>query len=408
MATRDPRRKRFGDLEEVRAFLEFVRRSTDGARTGANLVMVNLVELEHTVDLRIGRIDVFEEVQNIAKRRELRVFRLLDRALAVVPPQDQKYSMAVIHDIRMAVVNTVTARAAELGLDPSKFTEVLHTYRDAEVLRQRASEITGSPRLLATAVTRENRLTDEHLAEFRRRIASVGADRFVDAFGRYQAIARIGTDGEPKTTGWELFIAMREINRILFPGADLMAHAHFDEITRILDHTVIHALLARQTLDGHICINLNTETAFTDEFFTFAKYMSEDAARREEGAELWAELRADELTDYVEPFRDVEFALRKQRVYFMADHISRANIRSVIEANLPVNGYKVMFDGQDPDFFEIAEDFDTLVKQGAVVLARVDAPEGYDFARFHGARRVQGHFIDNRLKTGENPILENT
>jgi EAL domain-containing protein (putative c-di-GMP-specific phosphodiesterase class I) len=401
MTTRDPRRKRFGNLDEVKSFLNFVRKSTEGARPGMTVIMVNLVELELTIDLRIGRIDVFEEVQKIAKRRELTVFRLLDRAMVVVPPQDQSHRMAVIHDVRMAVVQTVSARASELGLDPSKFTEVLHTYRDAQLLRERAGEITGSPKLLAQPITKAATLAEEHLEEFQRRIKSVGPDRFIDGFGRYQAIARIGTDGQPKTSGWELFVAVREINRILFPNADVVADEMFDQLMTMMDQTVMAALLARDVPDGHISMNLNISTIASDEFLTFAKYLSDDAVRRQEGAELWAELRADDLLEHFETFRDVEAALRKHNMYFMADHITRHNIKSVIDSNLPVNGYKVLFDNQDSDYFQIAEDVDRLAQQGAIVMARIDSPEGLDFARFHGARRVQGYLIDNRLKSGE-------
>jgi len=401
MTTRDPRRKRFGNLDEVKSFLNFVRKSTEGARPGMTVLMINLVELELTIDLRIGRIDVFEEVQKIAKRRELTVFRLLDRAMVVVPPQDQGHRMAVIHDIRMAVVQTVSARASELGLDPSNFTQVLHTFRDAQLLRERTSQITGSPKLLAQPITKATSLTEDHLAEFQRRIKSVGPDRFIDGFGRYQAIARIGTDGQPKTSGWELFVAVGEINRILFPNADLVADPLFDEVMSMMDQTVMAAILARDVPDGHISMNLNISTIAKEEFLTFAKYIAEDAIRREEGAELWAELRADDLLEHAETFHEVEAALRKHRLYFMADHITRDNIKAVIDSNLPGNGYKVLVDSQDSAFFEIAEDVDRLARQGAIVMARIDTPEGLDFARFHGARRVQGYLIDNRLKTGE-------
>jgi hypothetical protein len=401
MTTRDPRRKRFGNLDEVKSFLNFVRKSTEGARPGTTVVMVNLLELELTIDLRIGRIDVFEEVQRIAKRRELTVFRLLDRAMVVVPPQDQSHRMAVIHDIRMAVVQTVSARASELGLDPSKFTEVLHTYRDAQLLRERTSEITGSPKLLAQPITKATNLTEEHIEEFKQRIRSIGPDRFIDGFGRYQAIARIGTDGQPKTSGWELFVSVRDINRILLPNVDLIADPLFDQVMSIMDQTVMAALLSRDVPDGHISMNLNISTIATEEFLTFAKYLSDDAVRREEGAELWAELRADDLLEHFDTFRGVELALRKHNMYFMADHITRENIKSVIDSNLPVNGYKVLFDNQDSEFFDIAEDVDRLARQGAIVMARIDTPEGLDFARFHGARRVQGYLIDNRLKAGE-------
>jgi EAL domain-containing protein (putative c-di-GMP-specific phosphodiesterase class I) len=306
--------------------------------------------------------------------------------------------MQATYDVRMLVTRTIGPRASELGLNPSEFTRVLHTWRDVQELGRLAREAAMTGEQLRGTVGPKGSFGQAHVDGIAARAREAGASLFMQEFGRSQAIARIKPGMSPRTAGWELFVSMDQLKRQLLPHVTFdPAPEQFKALTRELDRVMIAALAEHRLVEGHISINLNVETMVSDEFEDFARYMA-----TQDETELWVELRLDDVLENLTAFQRAETCLRRYRVYTMLDQIDVARVPEIRRADFVMDGYKFIYDPNDPFLEAMGETLYQLSAKHPVVLTRVEREEGIEAGQTLGVRHFQGFHVDDLLSSGEN------
>ena len=385
------------ELTDVRTFLNYVAATKKGSRPGLSLIVVALKDLEVTLDMRVARTELSRRLADKAKDMESRFFNVNNRLLVLVPAQDQRTMMQAVYDVRMLVTRTIGPRASELGLNPSEFTRVLHTWRDVQELGNLAREAAMTGEQLRGRVGHAGVFDQAHVDGVAARAREAGASLFMYEFGRSQAIARIKPGMSPKTAGWELFVSMDQLRRQLLPHVTFDASgATFKALTRELDRIMIAALAEHRLVEGHISINLNVETMASDEFEDFARYMS-----HQDETELWVELRLDDVLHNLDAFQKAEQCLRRYRVYTMLDQVAVERVPEIRKADFIMDGYKFVYDPNDPFLENMGETLYQLSSKHPVVLTRVERQEGIEAGQTLGVRHFQGFHVDALLSSGE-------
>ena len=383
---------------DIRTFLNYVAATKKGNRPGLSLIVIGLKDLEVTLDMRAARAELCRRMADKAKQMEARCFNLNNRVVALVTPQDQRTLMQAIYDVRMLVTRTIGPRASELGLNPSQFTQVLHTWRDIKALGDLARDAVMSGEQLRGNVGPAGILTQEHVDGIRARAEAAGANEFMREFGRSQAIARIKPGMMPKTAGWELFVSLDHLKKQLLSNVKFNPSPElFKSLTVELDRIMMNALAESRLVEGHLSINLNVQTMISDEFEDFARYMS-----TQDETELWVELRLDDVLENQAAFQKAEQFLRRYRVYTMLDQVEVHRVPEVKRADFIMDGYKFVYNPKDPFLEEMGETLYKLSSKHPVVLTRVERQEGIEAGQTLGVRHFQGFHVDELLKSGEN------
>jgi EAL domain-containing protein (putative c-di-GMP-specific phosphodiesterase class I) len=386
------------ELTDVRTFLNYVAATKKGSRPGLSLIVVVLKDLEVTLDMRVARRELCRRMADKAKEMEARFFNVNNRLLVMVTRQEQRTLMQATYDIRMLVMHNIGPRASELGLNPSDFTRVLHTWRDVHAIGQLTREAALSGEQIRGRVGPKGAFSQEHVDGITQRAWDAGPSMFMAEFGRSQAIARIKPGQAPRTAGWELFISLDHLKQ------NLLAHVTFNPSTALfkaltlqLDRIMMSALAEHRLVEGHISINLNVETMVSDEFEDFARYMS-----AQDETELWVELRLDDVLANLEAFKKAEQFLRRYRVFTMLDQVEMARVPEIRRSDFVMDGYKVAHDPSDPSLENVSETLYQLSSKHPVVLTRVEQPEAIEAGQTLGVRHFQGFYIDQQLAAGEN------
>lgn len=391
------KQKQRDDLTDVRSFLNYIAATKKGSRPGLSLIVIALKELEVTLDMRAARTDLCRKMADKAKQMEARFFNLNYRVIVLVTPQDQRTMMQAVYDVRMLVTRTIGPRASELGLNPSQFTRVLHTWRDVKILGDLARDAALSDEQLRGNVGPPGEFTEAHVEGIAARAKAAGAAMFMREFGRSQAIARIKPGMTPKTAGWELFISIDHLKRQLLSNITSgPSPALFKKLTRELDQIMMAALTETRLVEGHLSINLNVETMISEDFEDFARYMS-----NQDQTELWVELQFEDILENLDAYQKTEQFLRRYRVYTMLDQVQLDRIPEIREADFIVDGYKFVYDRQDPFLEKMGETIYKLSAKHPVVMTRVELKEGIEAGQTLGVRHFQGYAVDDILSTGE-------
>lgn len=384
-------------LTDIRTFLNYIAATKKGHRPGLSLIVIAMKDLEVTLDMRAARAELARKLADKAKEMEARYFNLNNRLIAFVTSQDQRTLMQAIYDVRMLVTRTIGPRASELGLNPADFTRVLHTYRDINTLAHLAREATMTAEQLRGQVGPKGHFSQEHVDGIRERAMAAGPVTFMREFGRSQALARIKRGGNPKTAGWEVFVGLDPLKKELLPHVIFDPDpALFKSLTKEFDRIMMNALAETRMVEGHLSINLNVETMVSEEFEDFARYMS-----KQDETELWVEILLDDLLENLEDWKKAEAFLRRYRVFTMLDQVDPARVPEIRKADFILDGYKFVWNKDDPFLEKNGEILYTLSSKHPVVLTRVEKAEGIEAAQTLGVNHFQGWYVDHLLSSGE-------
>lgn len=284
-----------------------------------------------------------------------------------------------------------------------RFSTWYDLHRDGEVLRDALRAIAGTeprpdgetirPTAQPNLVGRP--MDPEALDEVCLAVARVG---FLDLIRQQSAIS-IGAGGQGQVLFREHYVAIRELQKRLAPGIDLLSNRWlFQHLTELLDQRVL-STFARQdfaALQRPISLNLNLATLMSPQFKAFDRHVGEYTAK---------------------------VVIEVQKIDVFADIGAYGYLREILQER----GYRVLIDGLNPlslqffdpgllkaDLFKVAwgEEFleqappERIAEMRAliqtmgrdkVIVAHVDSEEAIKFGLSLGVTRFQGHFIDRLL-----------
>ena len=378
--------------QEVQRFLDFVGKSTRGGRPGVSLITVSVRDLEPATDMQAARAALVQRLNDTATDLGARMFNLNDRFLVLVPPQDELNFVNYVYQVRMRVIDTIGGQASELGFNPSEFTDVLQTKRDASRLARLAQAAVSETGSRTAQPTGNRPLTHEHIEKVVRHAREQGVQNFVRAFGRFQPIVRFTQGHNVKVVARELHIAMPELRTQLLPEVNLTANQNmFRELTTRLDEIVLRSLTESRMMQGHISVNLNIASMTTQTFERIA-----ERVRERDKTSLWVELDVADVLANREAYRGVQRVLARNRVTSVADGADSTLVEAAEHADLGLDAYKFISPAdikQMKDLNVAAER--VLNAEKLPILSRVESGGSVDAGQRLGIQVFQGYYIDD-------------
>jgi hypothetical protein len=383
-----------GDDTGLQPFLDYVAAANRSQQRGVSVIAVSLRELQAALDMGAARAELANRLADKADHLGGRWFDLGGRLCIIVPPQHEWDLMQAVYDVRMLVLRTVGGAASQLGLDPSAFTQVLHTRRDAQQVRRLAEDAVHGHGGLQTAVGPAGELTQTHVDGVDARARTIGEVAFVREFGRMQAMARIRPGEEAEARGREIFISMADLQRQLLPGVNLGASRNlFKELTRRLDRIVLRALTESRLVQGCVSVNINVANLLTDDFETMAQRLSE-----RDGAELWVELDVPDVLANLTTYRQAQLIFQRFNVFAMADSMPPELVSAAESADLSLDAYKFIYPNDDPSRQRLRDAVATVqAARRPAILTRVEHEAAIRDGQALGVHHFQGFYIDDLL-----------
>ena len=386
----------------LQGFLDYVIAVNRGPQRGAFVIAVSMQELNAALHKGGARAALTGHLQEKARQLQARLFNLNERLYVLVPPQDEWDLVQIVYDVRVTVIKTVGREASELGLDPSTFTQVLHTRRDGQELRRLAEGAIRGHKGLRGPLGPSGPITRAHVEAVAAQAETVGAVTFVREFACMQAMARIRPAAEPEPRGHEIFISLRDMGRQLLPGVDMMADREvFQELTLLLDRLVLRSLSESRLVQGSVGINLNVDSLLTPEFERIAQRLYD-----RDGAALWVDLDIPDILANFETFRDARLVLRRFGVRTMAESTRPELVPTAEQRDLGLAGYKFIYP-DDPDALNHMSGTLCRIREAErlAILTRVERDEAITAGQRLGIHHFQGFYINDLLSGfAERPV----
>lgn len=382
------------DDATLHQFLDFVVQANRSAKRGVSIIAVSMKELQAALHKGGARAALTTRLQDKAREMKSHLFNLNDSLFVLVPPQDEWNLTQVVYDIRVLVIKTVGREASELGLDPSEFTLVLHTRRDAQDIKTLADDAVHGNEGLRGPVGPQGPLTQAHIDAVEKQARTVGAVRFVREFGRMQAMARVRSAAEPEGRGHEIFISLAKLKQQLLPGVDFNADkALFQELTQVLDRIVLRSLSESRLVQGNICVNLNVNNLLSSDFERMAQRLYD-----RDGAQLWVDLDIPDVLGNLRDFRDAQLVLKRFRVVAMGDSTAPEMISTAEARELNLDGYKFICPAEDTPLDQMAGAIKRVFEAKRLpVLTRVENDAMIGAGQKLGVTHFQGFYINDLL-----------
>jgi EAL domain-containing protein (putative c-di-GMP-specific phosphodiesterase class I) len=341
-----------------------------------------------------ARAALTERLEDKAKRIDARLFNLNSRLFVIVPPQDEWDLVQHVFDVRTTVIKTVGREASELGLDPSEFTQCLHTRRDGDQLRQLADRAVRGHTNLRGPLGPPGPLTASHVEAVERQTHEAGAVAFVREFGRMQAIARVRQGSEPEGRGHEIFISLDHMSRQLLPNVDIRADRElFQELTQILDRVVLRSLAESRLVQGSVAINLNVANLLSADFERLAQRMYD-----RDGAQLWVDLDLRDVLANLRDFRDAQLVLKRFKVRTMSDTTAPEAVATAEQRELGLDGYKFVCPEDEESLSHISGTLKQIQEANRIaMLTRVEHESAISAGHQMGIEHFQGFYINDLL-----------
>ena len=392
-----------GSDAELQRLREYISITTRAGRPGVSVVAVSLQELRSAWDMDALASDLENALARKARDMGARHLNLAGRLIVIVPPQDEWDVTRVVYDLRMLVLKTVGRQASQLGMDPSSFTRVLHTRRQAEELERLGQAAIHGHADLNEPVAEGGDLSQTHIEGLEARANAVGALTFVREFSKRQAIARIRKGAEPVERGREIFIGMRDLQRQLLPGVRLGNSRNlFRELTLRLDQIILRSLGESPLLQGSVSINLNTQNVLSDEFERVAQRLAE-----RDNTELWIELDVADVMSHLDAYRKAQQVLRRHKVFVIGDGVAPELVPAVEGAGLDLDGYKFIYPQESAALDQLEDAIAQAHKaKRPVILSRVEDAQAIAMAQNLGVTHFQGFYIDSLLSGRQNRTAE--
>jgi len=386
----------------LQELIEYVVAANRGPQRGVFAIVVSMQELNAALHKGGARAALTGRLAEKARSLQARLFNLNSRLYVLIPPQDEWDLVQIVYDIRVTVIRTVGREASELGLDPSTFTQVLHTRRDGSELRRLADGAVRGHEGLRGPLGEPGPITRAHVDAIEAQANAVGAVTFVREFACMQAMARLRPASEPEPRGHEVFISLADMRRQLIPGVDMTADPDvFQELTRLLDRLVLHSMNESRLVQGSVGINLNVASLMTPEFERFAQRMYD-----RDGAQLWVDLDIPDILANFRDFRDARLVLRRFDVRTMADSTRPELVPTAESRELGLDGYKFVYP-EDPDALARMSGTIKRVHEAGrtAVLTRVERDAAITAGQRLGIHHFQGFYINDLLSGfAERPV----
>lgn len=378
----------------LQALLSFVVGANRGPLRGAFVITVSMQELNAALHKGGARAALTQRLEDKAKRLGARLFNLHSRLYVIVPPQDEWDLVQHVYDIRTLVIKTVGREASELGVDPSEFTQCLHTRRDGDQLRRLADGAVRGHANLRGPLGPPGPITSAHVEAVERQTHEAGAVQFVREFGRMQAIARVQQGGEPEGRGHEIFISLDHMSRQLLPNVDIRADRElFQDLTQILDRVVLRSLAESRLVQGSVAINLNVANLLSADFERLAQRMYD-----RDGAQLWVDLDLSDVLANLRDFRDAQLVLKRFKVRTMSDTTAPEVVPTAEKRELGLDGYKFVCPENEEALRQMSNTIRTVENAGRIpMLTRVEQESAIAAGHQLGVEHFQGFYINDLL-----------
>jgi len=383
--------KRDSALQEL---LSFVVSANRGPLRGAFVITVSMQELNAALHKGGARAALTQRLEDTAKRIGARLFNLNSRLFVIVPPQDEWDLVQHVYEIRTLVITVVGREASELGLDPSAFTQCLHTRRDSEQLRRLADGAVRGHENLRGPLGPPGPITESHVEAVEKQTHEAGAVPFVREFGRMQAIARVRPGGEPEGRGHEIFISLDHMSRQLLPNVDIRADPElFQELTQILDRVVLRSLAESRLVQGSVAVNLNVANLLSSDFERLAQRMYD-----RDGAQLWVDLDLSDVLANLHDFREAQLVLKRFKVRTMSDTTAPEVVPTAEQRELGLDGYKFVCPEDEEELRNVSKTVHEIQNAGRIpMLTRVEHENAIGAGHQLGIEHFQGFYINDLL-----------
>ncbi len=379
-------------LQEVQAFLHYVRETQRGEQPGVDLLLVSTLDLDTLPQAESLRQQLDLQLAAVADTQKARWFSLGRTLFVLVPEQTHDAAMRVGYRTRMTV-NRVLAPALEsYPIDSQDLVRPLHSRRDVHAIANVVREFTRRRQNPSRPHTTP--LSLEHIAAVEQHAATLGITAFARRYLYSQNIAALTPgNGAPQPVGREVFIGLKRLVNDVLPGVDPWSRPNlFRELTLTLDRLVLSSLAAGMAPPGDLSVNLNLATLL-DEGVT---PLLRDVEQKRRGT-LWLELRLDDLLAHYRGFMGLQKDLAGRGVRIMLDHVWPDLLTGVDPAALGVHGCKVLLEpeGADAQNAHIGR----LRESGLEMVAgRVEDPAAVEAGHAAGIQRFQGFYIDRLLQ----------
>lgn len=236
-------------------------------------------------------------------------------------------------------------------------------------------------------------LDSKGLAELERLLENADITDLV----RQQSVCHLTEDLRSKPVFTEYYTSIREVERCLLPGTDLLDNrALFKYLTQVLDLRMLVVLRheASRSSDEMVSININVSTLHSKKFLKFDQEMPIGLRGR-----LMLELQYD---DVFSDYKDFTFArdfVRQQGYRLCIDGIRLDGFSRVDRHQLQADYVKLLWDDSWPRRFNnnVARELQDLVQRNGpdhTILHRCQDEKIIRFGQKFGIQLFQGHFVD--------------
>lgn len=379
----------------ARDLLVRLRATAGGSPEGPYLLVIALGELT----LSIGNSEFFDQVEGVlaalAKSNDCELFVLTRYDRAFLARTDY-WVTRIVSDVKIRLVQLIE----RIVPDYYKVIDQARLFRVFDLRRKSEAAISIIESYAALAGSQGERrpppkrklLTTQHIRELETVFERGGAAAFCRRFVTGQDIVLVPGDRAPEPVMTEFFVSTENLRNRLFPGVDLTADtAVFKLLTLSLDRMIMRAIpnfvgTARQS-----SINLNVETAKSEEFAAFlAETCSQSGASR-----LAFEFRVTDILDNIQVFPSLAKRIAEMGAKVIADFVHPEMLGVVQFEKLPVQMVKILWEpGCGELLAERRNEILALSRdQIAIALCRVDDPKAIPLGQRLGIVLFQGYAI---------------
>lgn len=276
------------------------------------------------------------------------------------------------------------------GLD-LKYDVFLSHVRNLAVQEQRA--YAGEKDANDTAFDDRRPLNSKGLAELERLLENADITDLV----RQQSACRLTDDLKTQRIFTEYFTSIREVERNLLPGTDLLENrALFKYLTQVLDLRMLVVLRheASRSSEEMVSININVATLLSQKFLKFDQEMPIGLRGR-----LMLEVQYDDVFSDLKNFAFARDFVRQQGYRLCLDGIGMDGFSRIDRNHLKVDYVKLVWDDSWPQRFNnsIARELQSLVDRNGpehTILHRCQDEKIIRFGQKFGIQLFQGHYVD--------------
>ena len=208
-----------------------------------------------------------------------------------------------------------------------------------------------------------------------------------------QSVVQIQGANQFKVKSQEFFVAVKDLN-MLFEGVDLQANKWlYFYMLQHLDKRVLKSFFAAQLKQwpDEICVNLNLNSVYSQEFIDFAKEFSK------RGHKIIVEVQLIDVFNNLPLYFEVKEILGRGNHKILIDGVNLPSLKLMNIKNLNPNMVKIFWETlmEHSENNEEVRQIIELLGRDNVVLAKCDSSQALSWGLRHGITSFQGPYMDN-------------